>query len=101
MLTAILDDPRLPPHVAQAPVPWRSSMPERCDELIPDWRRIVEGDGRLWHTREADFERDRARDHEAQRHGYEVTRFTYHQLVDDPDYAIGVLLDIGARRSAA
>ncbi|MGZ4692033.1 MAG: DUF559 domain-containing protein, partial [Acidimicrobiales bacterium] len=70
-------------------------------ELIPSWRRIVEADSRLWHTREADFERDRARDHLAQMHGYEVTRFTYHQLVADPDYAVRVLLAIARHQAAA
>ena len=100
-LSAVLDDPRLPPHESQAPLPWWPDAPQRVDELVPDWRRIVEGDGRLWHTREADFQRDKARDHLAQRHGYEVTRFTYHQLVTDPEYAIGVLLDIGRHQSRA
>jgi very-short-patch-repair endonuclease len=100
VLKAVLDDPRLPRHEPQAPRPWWPQAAQRVDELIPSWRRIVEADGRLWHTREADFERDRARDHLAQRHGYEVTRFTYHQLIDDPEYAIGVLLDIGICRAA-
>jgi hypothetical protein len=100
-LKAVLDDPCLPPHESQASLPWWPDAPQRVDELVPDWRRIVEADGRLWHTREADFERDKARDHLAQRHGYEVTRFTYHQLVTDPDYAIGVLLDIGRHQPLA
>ena len=100
-LKAVLDDPRLPPHDSQAPLPWWPSAAQRVDEFIPDWCRIVESDSRLWHTREADFERDKARDHLAQRHGIEVTRFTYHQLVTDPDYAIGVLLDIGRHQHRA
>ncbi|MGZ4707677.1 MAG: DUF559 domain-containing protein [Acidimicrobiales bacterium] len=100
-LKAVLDDPRLPPHDSQAALPWWPSAPQRVDELIPSWRRIVEADSRLWHTREADFERDRARDHLAQMHGYEVTRFTYHQLVADPDYAVRVLLAIARHQAAA
>jgi hypothetical protein len=99
-LSDLLDDPRLPAHTSQATPPWWPAAYQRVDEFIGDWRRIVEVDGRLWHTREADFERDRARDHVAQRHGCEVTRFTHDQVINDPDYALGVLLDIGRCRAA-
>jgi hypothetical protein len=30
-----------------------------------------------------------------------VTRFTYQQLIDAPDYALGVLIDIAKRAAAA
>jgi very-short-patch-repair endonuclease len=98
-LARVLDDPRLPAWVRQARLPWLQAGHGRVDALIPEWRRIVEADGRRWHTRRADFDRDRARDHLAQRNGYEVTRFTHRQLAD-PTYAVGVLLAIGARRAA-
>ena len=97
VLRRVLDDPRLPPSEHQAALPWWPTAPQRVDAVIPALRRIVEADGRRWHTREADFERDRARDHLAQRHGYEVTRFTYRQLVEAPEYARDVLLDIAGR----
>jgi very-short-patch-repair endonuclease len=100
-LHRVLRAPGLPAAEHQASFPWWPQAPYRVDALLPAWRRIVEADGRRWHTREADFERDRARDHLAQRHGYEVTRFTYRQLVAAPQYAREVLLDIGARESAA
>jgi very-short-patch-repair endonuclease len=99
-LWEVLDDPRLPASERQVPFPWSSAGRERVDAVLPSWRRIIEADGRRWHTRRADFERDRARDHRAQRHGYEVTRFTYRQLVDSPAYAVDLLLAIGDRRAA-
>ena len=99
-LDGVMRDPRLPPSHRQAPAPWWPEGPHRVDRLIPSWRRIVEADGRRWHTRERDFERDRQRDHLAQRHGFEVTRFTYGQLVSSPDYAVEVLVDIGRRPAA-
>ncbi len=99
-LQHVLDDPRLPSVRHQAAFPWWPDAPYRVDAFLPAWRRIVEADGRLWHTREADFERDRWRDHLAQRNGFEVTRFTYRQLVDAPGYALEVLLDIGRRAAA-
>jgi len=95
-LCEILDDPRLPSYQRQVPLPWWPRGPQRADAAIPSWHRIVEADGRRWHTRRADFERDRWRDHQAPQHGYEVTRFTWSQLRRSPDYALEVLLAIGA-----
>ena len=94
-LESVLSDPSLPPHQSQAGFPWLGAY-GRVDVCIPSWRRIIEADGRRWHSRQADFERDQARDHQAQRHGYEVTHFTYDHLVRHPDYALEVLLAIGA-----
>ncbi|MCU0270704.1 MAG: endonuclease domain-containing protein [Acidimicrobiales bacterium] len=94
-LRSVLRDSRLPDAVPQAAFPWWPDGACRVDFFIPSWRRILEADGRRWHTRRADFERDAARDHLAQRHGYEVTRFTYRHLVDDRAYVVDVLLDIG------
>ncbi len=99
-LIRVLSDPRFPPHVAQAGFPWWPVEPFRVDAFIPAWRRIVEADGRRWHTRERDFERDRWRDHMAQSHGYEVTRFSFRQLKRTPTYALDVLLAIGRQQAA-
>jgi hypothetical protein len=98
-LRRALAHPGLPPATFEAPLPWRPAAPQRVDALLPSWRRIVEADGRRWHTRRADFERDRQRDHAAQAHGFEVTRFSYDQLVRTPDHATQVLLEIGQTRS--
>ncbi len=68
---------------------------ERLDVLVPSWRLIVEADGRRWHTRRADFENDRRRDHIALANGHRTVRFTYDQLVHD------VLLAAGAGSSSA
>ena len=59
LLTTLLE--RVPSHptiVCQAPLPWRSASPGRVDVLIPGHRLIIEADGRRWHTRVADFDRD-------------------------------------------
>jgi very-short-patch-repair endonuclease len=98
-LEVILRSPGMPDFETQAGFPWWPDAPFLVDAFIPAWRRIVEADGRLWHTRAADFERDRWRDHLAQSHGYEVTRFTYRQVLD-VDYARGVLAAIGAHATA-
>ncbi len=99
-LYAALESPLLPDHIRQASLPWWSPAPLRVDALIPAWRVIVEIDGRRWHTRVRDFERDRARDHLAQRHGYEVVRFTFRQVRGSDRYVVELLLEIGAHRRA-
>jgi hypothetical protein len=67
----------------QASVPWRSAVIGRVDLALPDHRIILEADGRRWHARERDFDRDRARDNEATANGWRVLRFTHRMLRDD------------------
>jgi very-short-patch-repair endonuclease len=86
-LHSVLDRlPSRPRVVRQAALQWRSPQPGRVDVLLPDHGLIVEADGRRWHTRVEDFDRDRWRDNEAVAHGLRVQRFTWvhlHALVDD------------------
>jgi very-short-patch-repair endonuclease len=75
-----------PRIVRQATFPWRFAASERVDFLLPDHRLIIEADGRRWHARYADFDRDRWRDNEAVAHGHRVLRFTWvhlHDLAND------------------
>jgi very-short-patch-repair endonuclease len=92
LLFGLLD--RLPekPHaIRQAGLP----SPGRVDLLLPDHRLIVEADGRRWHTRVADFDRDTWRDNQATANGYGVLRFTWvhlHHLTDDVLGLVGTTL---------
>jgi len=90
-----LADPRLPEFKRQHGFAWHQGHTQIVDAYLPAWRRIIEADGRRYHARLADFERDRSRDHAAQVRGIEVTRFTYRQLMSG-SYALDVLLAIGA-----
>ena len=72
-------DPALPTYTRQMPMHYHH-LNATVDAFIPVWRLIVEGDGRRWHTRRADYDRDRLRDNEATAHGYAVLRFTYEML---------------------
>ena len=93
MLSRIPGAPRV---VRQASLPWRSARPGRVDALLPDHRLIVEADGRRWHARFQDFDRDRWRDNEAVAQGFRVMRFTsvhLRDLIDDS-------LDLIVRRVA-
>lgn len=99
LLFRVLRDPRIPLWVPQASLPWRSDSLTRLDVLIPEWRLIVEADGRRWHTRRADFEKDRLRDQDALAHDHSTVRFTHHQLEAEPALVLDTLLRIGAHRS--
>jgi hypothetical protein len=83
----------------EASPPWVEPDSQRVDVLIPRWRLIVEGDGRSWHTRVADFERDRERDAVALANGYATLRLTWHQLTQRRVWCRNVLVAVGAQRS--
>jgi very-short-patch-repair endonuclease len=76
-------------------------VPGTVDAYIPLWRLITEADGRRWHTRQADFERDRTRDNLATSHGIGVLRFTYQMLVRQPEQCLSTILATGRTRSQA
>lgn len=83
--------PNRPQVIRQADVPWWTKQPGRVDALLPASRIIVEADGRRWHTRVDDFERDRWRDNQAAAHGHRVLRFTWTHLHDFLDSVIEVV----------
>jgi hypothetical protein len=85
------------------PVLWRVVMPwGEVDGMIPDWGIVLEGDGRRWHARVADFERDRWRDNQAAAHGLRFLRFTWTQLNERRAEVVSTITAAGrASRTAA
>ena len=65
---------------------------------IPAWRLVLEADGRSWHARLEDFDRDRARDNLAVANGYAVLRFTSVHLRRQPETVIQRIADTGRHR---
>lgn len=100
LLFRLLDDRRLPGYTRQMPMPYRR-INATVDAYIASWGLIVEGDGRRWHTRRADYERDRLRDNEATAHGYAVLRFTYEMLRHRPEDCLDTLLRTGRTRMSS
>lgn len=96
-LYRMLSSPCMPAHERQLPISYPTTE-ATVDAYIPTWRMIVEGDGRRWHTRKADFDRDRERDNAAAAAGLIVVRFTYRMLKEEPDRCRQVLLDAGKWR---
>ncbi|CAN5741823.1 hypothetical protein BH24ACT3_BH24ACT3_09930 [soil metagenome] len=64
------------------------------DATIPGWRTILEGDGRRWHTRVADFERDQQRRNEAVVRGWRPLHVTWFQIVRRPRTVSDTLLEL-------
>lgn len=77
----------LPRPVWQFPAPWDPDR--RIDFAWPPWLVGVEGDGRRWHSRAADFDRDRQRDRLALLEGWCILRFTWNDFVHRPDEVLG------------
>lgn len=84
----------------QATPPWWKAATHRVDAYLPGWRLIVEADGRRWHTRLADFDRDQWRDNLAAAHGHLVIRFTHLHLTCRPAEALEVVLAAGRHAAA-
>ena len=100
-LASVLALPDIPPITWEAPFPGRCVGPQRVDALVEPWRLVVEGDGRAWHTRIEDFERDRRRDAKTAAAGFVTLRFTWHQLSIEPVWVQDIVRQTGAQRCLA
>ncbi len=100
VLYRLVDHPRGPPTTRQLPIQFENTT-ALVDLYIPSWRLIVEADGRRWHTRKADMERDRNRDNEATAHGLAVLRFTWTMLTSESANCLDVLIRTGEARRAS
>jgi hypothetical protein len=99
--TVLESVPGLPAVDWEATPPWLEAEGGRVDALIRDWQLIAEADGRAWHTRVDDFERDRWRDNAALAHGLATVRFSWRQLTYAPAECRNLLVAIGHRRSGS
>jgi very-short-patch-repair endonuclease len=72
-----------------------------ADFLWPEYRLIVEVDGYRYHGHRYSFERDRRRDQKHKTAGYEVFRFTWRQLENEPLRVIAVIAQAIGRGAAA
>ncbi len=88
---SVLEQFGLPAPETQFPAPWGGA--ERLDAAYPEARVAIEWDSRRWHTRAADFERDRRRDRRAAVHGWIILRVTWRDL---KQRSAQVAADVGA-----
>ncbi len=90
-LYRLIDDSALPAPVRQFHPDWWDSPAGTVDVAWPAHGLIVEADGRRWHSRDADFERDRVRDGLALQHGYSVARFSFTQVTERGPWVLDVI----------
>jgi hypothetical protein len=93
LMYRLLDHAGYRGYVRQVVPPWfeQARGGVVVDTLFPDDRFILEGDGRLWHTRLEQWERDLHRDAVASAHGYMTTRATWRMLTKEPHVVIAAL----------
>lgn len=100
LFTEVVTGRGLPAFQRQVNLPGRDGAPPgRVDFLWPDVRIIVEVDGRRWHTRVQDFERDAERRLHWLALGYATAPITWAMLTTSPDEVCADLLS--ARNRAA
>lgn len=92
--------PRCPEVTWQVPAPW-APVDQRADAFIVDWGLILEADGRRWHARVADFDRDRWRDNQAAAMGLRVQRFTFTHLTQRRHEVAQLIAAAGASTARA
>lgn len=81
-----------------APVAQYGIGPYRADFAIPEWRLVIECDGRQWH----DPDRDRRRDAVLRRKGWEPLHFGGSEITRDPvACAARVMREVATRRGTA
>jgi very-short-patch-repair endonuclease len=100
LLYRVLDRSEVPDYTRQLPIAY-PQMHATVNAYIGMWRMIAEADGRRWHRRKADFERDRERDSAAAAAGIQVVRFTYKMLRYRPEECHKTLLQAGKWRQPA
>jgi hypothetical protein len=89
----------LPMPVPQYPFPGRQFTADCVDFAYPAAKLVLETDGRRWHSRIAELTRDRERDLEAARHGWQTLRFLYEHVIGDPDGTADTIRTVLAQRT--
>ena len=91
LFLAIAADAGLPPPLVNQPL-----LGHIPDFHWPELRLVVETDGAGTHLTAAAFQSDRRRDAALQLAGYRILRFTWHDVVHDPDHVRSALIRAAA-----
>jgi very-short-patch-repair endonuclease len=97
-LFELIDAAGLPRPRSQFPHPGRLFTNGCVDAAYVDAKLVIEVDGRAWHSRIADIKRDRDRDADAARHGWQTLRLLYENVVDDPEGTVEIIRDVRRER---
>ena len=87
--------------ISQYQPPWYDGVRGIVDFGDPESMTVLEVDGRRWHAIEQAQVDDRRRDRMAQRHGWRVIRFTWAEVVHDPETIVDDIRAIRQRQRSA
>jgi hypothetical protein len=94
----LLDGSPLPIPLPEHPLPTDGRYRGFVDRAWPEAMLILEIDGRTWHSREQDVARDRARDREAARHGWQTLRVLDEEVDEHSDAVLDDIMTTYAQR---
>jgi len=98
LLRELIAEAGLPQPVSQYPFPGRLFTNGCVDGAYVDAKLVIEADGRAWHTRIADVKRDRERDNDAARHGWQTLRLLHEHITADPTGTAELIRDVRRER---
>jgi hypothetical protein len=98
LLDPVIERAGLPEPRREHPLPGSGRSRAFVDRCWPEVKLIVEADGRRWHTRQADFQRDRQRDLAAARVGYHTLRLGWEDIHDRPGPTAAALREVYDQR---
>jgi very-short-patch-repair endonuclease len=90
----------LPAPEVNAWIPFPEGDGAEADFLWRDPRLVVETDGNETHGTRQAFERDRLRDQRLALAGYQVIRFTWRQVLEEPERVAATVTKLARLRSA-
>jgi very-short-patch-repair endonuclease len=99
-LRVLLRQAGLPRPQTQRVVRSGDAFVARVDFCWPSFRLIVETDGRRWHDPTDARDLDRRRDNACAVMGWRVLRFTWAEVLHDPEYVVATVRAALARRKA-
>ena len=98
LLLELIADAGLPRPVSQHAFPGRLFTNGCVDAAYIDAKLVIEADGRAWHTRIADVKRDRERDNDAARLGWQTLRLLHEHITADPTGTAELIRDVRRER---
>lgn len=82
----LIRDAGLPIPIPEYAIPWAPRR--RFDDAYPDLKLAIEWDGKRYHGQLDAFDTDRVRDRHAIIHGWRVLRFTWIEVVEQPEMVV-------------
>ncbi len=97
-VTVLLADHGIVGFQPQYRPPWYDGIRGVVDFAHPEFKIVLEADGRRWHSREQAMAEDRRRDRQAVKHGWVTVRVTWSEVTGRAAATAAEIVSIVARR---